>query len=163
MFIVHVHLLLNHFPILGVTFGLLMLVAALILRSADLRRASLAIFILTAAAAGLAYFTGEESEEALQGVAGFTQATILRHDDAAWYSLMMSIVLGVVALAGLWRFRAPAAPPRWFTATALTLAIATSGLMVWTGWIGGQIRHLELSGAPAPSAEGARPAPPSSR
>ena len=146
MFIVHVHLLLNHFPILGAAFGLVTLVAALYFRSADLRRASLVVFMLTAAAAGLAYFTGEESEEALQCAAGFAQATILRHDDAAWYAMMVAIGLGVLALVGLWRYRGSAATPRWFGPTVLALAIVTSGLMIWTGWIGGQIRHSELAG-----------------
>ena len=148
---------------MGVAFGLLVLLAALYFHSADLRRASLVIFMLTGCAAGAAYFTGEEAEEALLNVAGFTQATILRHDDAAFYAVVAAIVLGVVALGGLWRFRRVAAPPQWFTATALTLAILTSGLMVWTGWIGGQIRHSELSGAPAPSAATAPPPGPSSR
>ena len=148
---------------MGVAFGLLVLVAALYFHSADLRRASLVTFILTGAAAGAAYFTGEEAEEAIKGLAGIAQATILRHDDAAWYAVVAAIFLGVVALGGLLRFRGTAAPPRWFTATALTLAILTSGLMGWTGWVGGQIRHSEFSGAPAPSAATAPPAAPSSR
>jgi uncharacterized membrane protein len=163
MSFIHVHLLLNHIPIMGVAFGLLVLLAALYFHSADLRRASLVIFILIGAAAGAAYFTGEEAEEAVKGLSGFTEATVLRHDDAAWYAVIAAILLGLVALGGLWRFRGTAAPPRWFTATALTLAILTSGLMVWTGWIGGQIRHSELSGAPAPSAATAPPGAPSSR
>jgi uncharacterized membrane protein len=76
---------------------------------------------------------------------------------------MAAIILGVIALGGLVRFRGTATPPRWFTATTLTLAILTSGLMGWTGWLGGQIRHSELSGAPAPSAATAPQAAPSSR
>jgi len=44
----HVHILLNHFPIIGTVFGVFFLAVALVKQSRDLQRASLGFFILIA-------------------------------------------------------------------------------------------------------------------
>lgn len=146
----HLHLLVNHVPVLGLFFGLALLVAALWRRSTELTRTSLVVFALTAVAAIVVYLTGEPAEDSVEGLAGVSRALIERHESAALAATIGVGVLGGVALVGLAGFRRLAAVPRWFTSSSLVLALATAGLMGWTANLGGQIRHTEIrAGAPA--------------
>jgi len=42
----HVHLLLNHLPVVGTFFGVLLLLLALLRKSEELKRVSLGVFVL---------------------------------------------------------------------------------------------------------------------
>ena len=62
----HVHLLLNHFPIIGTLIALGLYLFALIGRSEDLKRASLVIFAGIALLSIPTYMSGNGAEEALR-------------------------------------------------------------------------------------------------
>ena len=150
----HLHLLVNHVPVLGILFGLLLLVAALWRGSTELTRTSLVVFVLTALAAVLVYLTGEPAEDAVEGVAGVTRGLIGRHEDAALAATIGLATLGLFSLGGLAGFRRLARIPRWFTSSSLLLALVAAGMIGWAANLGGQIRHTEIrAGAPAPTAE----------
>lgn len=153
---VHLHLLLNHLPIIGTIVGLLLLLAGMVRRSDELRRVSLATFVVVAVLTIPVYLTGEGAEEAVEGLPAVTEALIEEHQDAALVSFIASGVLGVVALAGLWRHRSGALLPRTLTNVVLLLALGVSGSMVWTGALGGQIRHSEIRPANAQAVGGVR-------
>jgi len=142
----HLHLVLNHLPVLGVGFGLLLLLAARLRRSAELTRAALVVFVLAAGAAGTAYLTGEPAEEAVEGLAAVTETAIEQHEEAATVALVLTGLLGAGALLGLVGFRRQALPPGWFTSAALIGALVAGGSMAYTANLGGQIRHPEISG-----------------
>ena len=59
---VHLHLLMNHLPILGVPFGLLLLCAGMLRQSDELKKAALLTFVVAALLAVPVYFTGEPAE-----------------------------------------------------------------------------------------------------
>jgi hypothetical protein len=142
----HLHLMLNHLPVLGVGFGLLLLLAARFRKSTDLTRAALVVFVLAAGAAGTAYLTGEPAEEAVEEVAAVTEQSIEQHEEAATAALVLTGLLGAGALFGLVGYRRQALPPAWFTGTALIGALVAGGAMAYTANLGGQIRHPEISG-----------------
>jgi hypothetical protein len=142
----HLHLMLNHLPVLGVGFGLLLLLAARFRKSTDLTRAALVVFVLAAGAAGTAYLTGEPAEEAVEEVAAVTEQSIEQHEEAATAALVLTGLLGTGALFGLVGYRRQALPPAWFTGTALIGALVAGGAMAYTANLGGQIRHPEISG-----------------
>jgi len=151
---VHIHLLLNHLPIIGTIAGLLLLLGGLVRRSDEVRRAGLVTFVLVALLTVPVYVTGEGAEEAVEGLPGVTEPLIEEHQDAALVAFSASGVLGVLALVALWRYRAGALPTTVVN-VVLGLALAVSALMVWTGGLGGQIRHTEIrsggTAAPSPS------------
>jgi hypothetical protein len=145
----HLHLVLNHLPVLGVGFGLLLLLAARFRRSTELTRAALVVFVLAAGAAGTAYLTGEPAEEAVEGLATVTEVSIEQHEEAATVALVLTGLLGAGALLGLVGFRRQALPPSWFTSAALIGALVAGGSMAYTANLGGQIRHPEIAGTVA--------------
>lgn len=55
---VHVHLLLNHIPILGVLFGLLLLIYGTVKKTEEIERAGLVTFIVVALITAPVFFSG---------------------------------------------------------------------------------------------------------
>ena len=141
---VHIHLLLNHFPIIGTIGALLLLITAMVRRSDELKRVSFAAFALTALMTVPVYLTGEPTAQIVEKLPDVIEATVDAHQDAAFISFIAVGVLGIVALFGLWRYQRAKILPSWTISATLLLAIATGGLMVWTGSRGGVIRHTEI-------------------
>jgi uncharacterized membrane protein len=95
----HLHLLLNHLPILGTLFGLLILAGGFLLKNDTVKRTALGIFVLSAILAIPAYLTGEGAEEVVEGLPGVTENLIEAHEDMANIFLWMVGALGLIALA----------------------------------------------------------------
>jgi uncharacterized membrane protein len=138
------HLLLNHFPVVGTIFGVLLLLLALLRKSEELKRVSLGVFVFTALLALPVYFTGEPAEKVVEHLPGVAEPMIERHENAALFALLMAGGAGLVALAGLILFRRAEKLPGWIVAATLVLSLATSGLMGWAANLGGQTRHTEI-------------------
>lgn len=141
---VHIHLLLNHVPVLATLFGLVLLAVAVVKNSEELKRVSFAVFVITAIVALPVYFTGEPAEEAVEHLPGVSESLIERHEEAAQLAFIAVEILGIVALVGLALFRHAQSTPHRFSIASLGLAIVTGGMMAWTANLGGQIRHSEI-------------------
>jgi len=146
----HVHLILNHIPVLGTLFGLAILAWALLRRNEALQRVALATFVVVALAAIPVFLTGEPSEELVEDLAGTAEAAIESHEEAAVLALVAVELLGVLALAALLVFR-KLGIPRWLVSAALVVAVVTVGLMAQTATLGGRIRHAELRAGTLPA------------
>lgn len=142
---IHVHLLMNHLPVIGSLVGLLMLLAAKVRKSDELTNTALVVFVLAGIIAVPTYLTGEQAEVLVQSLPAIPRALVLRHDDAAAFALCGAVVLGMLALLGLF-LRRSGRVPRWLQPTMLALALLVGGLMAYTANLGGRIRHPEISG-----------------
>jgi hypothetical protein len=91
----HLHLVLNHIPVLGTLFGLALLGYARYRREDAVTRAALGTFVVVALLALPAYFTGEPAEEAVEHAPGVAEQAIETHE-AAGAALAVA-----VATAGL--------------------------------------------------------------
>ena len=140
----HIHLILNHVPVIGMAFGILLLLVAVVRRSEELKRVSLGFFVVLAVLALPTYFTGEPAADLVQSLPGVSTQLIGQHQDAALVALIGVGILGLVALGGLIRYRQAVALPSWLMATAFVLALAVGGWLAWTANLGGQIRHSEI-------------------
>jgi len=151
----HLHLLLNHFPIIVTVLGLLLIALAVWRKSDSLARVALAFFVGGALSALPTYLTGESAEDTAKKLPDVTRALIEAHSDAALISAIFVGLLGLFALWSLWRFRSDVTLPAWVVRVALVASIIGSGLMSWTGLLGGQVRHTEVRpGFVAPSGPG---------
>ncbi len=149
MNVVHLHLILNHVPALGVVFAGLLLGIALWHRSAQFQRVALVMMVGCALVAIAVYLTGKGAEDTVEHITGVSEAAIDRHEDAAVASVVAIGVLGGLALVGVLLFRKATAVPTAFAAGLLALTLTTTGLFAWAGYLGGQIRHSELGGSVA--------------
>jgi len=150
MNLVHIHLLLNHWPIIGAFVGLLLFLVAFFANSDDLKQTSLAFFAIIALLAIPTYMSGDVANVVLKAsTTPLPKELVSTHQGAALLSLIFIEITGAVALIGLWQFSrmsrpAPGPVARWNFALVLLLSIVTAGLMTVTGNTGGAIRHPEI-------------------
>jgi uncharacterized membrane protein len=144
----HIHLMLNHVPVLGTVFGALLLAYGVLRRDDAVQRAALWTFAIVALVAIPVYLTGEPAEEAVEHLAGTGERAIEAHEQAALFSLVAVELLGAVALIALLLARKASA--KGVIRTALFVSFVTVGLMAWTANLGGKIRRPELRQDAAP-------------
>jgi hypothetical protein len=140
---VHLHLLLNHVPVIGTIIGLCLLAWAVYRADQGIARATLGLFAILAVVALATFLTGEPAEEAVEGLAGVSEGAIERHEEAALLATVAVGILGAASLGALAWFRRRALPRRAM-ALMLALAMVPAGAMAWTASLGGQIRHSEI-------------------
>jgi uncharacterized membrane protein len=143
----HIHLLLNHFPTVAFSIGIVLFVVALVTKSNELKRASLVILFMTAALTITTYVSGNDAQEAIKDQPGIPMATIEAHETAALIAFAFMQLTGFFAWLGLWLLRRPSHPAAWNMAAVLILSIVTFGLMARAANIGGEIRHPEIQSA----------------
>lgn len=157
MNLIHLHLMLNHAPILGTVFGLGLLGFGLWRKSMDNQKAALGVFVLAALLAVPVYLTGEPAEDAVENRPGVSQPIIEAHESAATSAFVGVGLIGVAALGGLIVFRRGKPLPVWFGSAILGTSLIVGGLMAWTANWGGQVRHTEVrknASIPAPNSAG---------
>ncbi len=162
MNLAHVHLLLNHLPILGTLITLGIFLVALVANRDDLKQVSLALFGLIALAAIPTYMSGSGANDTLKDSPDISMALVQAHQGAALVAFIFMEITGAVSLIGLWSFSRSvknpwvSGPARLNLVAVLLLAAVTSGLMAIAGNTGGNIRHSEiLSGDATTSVSGA--------
>jgi multidrug transporter EmrE-like cation transporter len=135
----HLHLLLNHVPILGSLFGLVVLAVGLLRDDVSIIRTGLVTLLIAAVLCLPVQLTGEGAQEVLQGVPGTAAALIQAHEEAAELSFWVLELTGALAMLTLLQ------PQRTRLMTRLMLAgaIVSFALLAWAGSLGGQIRHPE--------------------
>lgn len=138
----HIHLLLNHFPIIGAIFGLVLLIYALAKDSEDLKKASYWCFFIIALITIPVFWAGMQAEEVVSALPQVPHSLIHAHKNVAEQALIALEILGVISLFGL--FRGTKNTPSWFPITLLVVAVIATGLVSWTGLQGGIIRHTEV-------------------
>jgi uncharacterized protein DUF6644 len=153
---VQLHLLLNHFPIIGTLVGLGLLLISLFGKNDDLRRASLIIFPVMALLAILVFFSGTGAQGAIKKLPGISDAMIERHQGAAMLALLLMEITGAFSLVALWKSHEAPSATRWnWSLTAVLLfSFLTAGLMARVGTSGGDIRHPEIGTGHEEVAEG---------
>jgi hypothetical protein len=152
MNLAHIHLLLNHFPTVGMIIGLGLFLLGLVGKSDDLKRASLVVFLGIALLALPTYMSGNAAQEVIckgQGKGpctdpGISKALIEKHEGAALLALVFMEFTGAFAWLGLWQARRIERFPRWSLAAVALFSLITFGLMAQAANIGGEIRHPEI-------------------
>jgi uncharacterized membrane protein len=152
----HLHLLLNHFPIIGTIVGLGLFLISLRGKHGDSRRASLIIFAAMALLAILTFFTGVGAQGAIRKTPGVSEDLIERHQGAAMLALLFMEITGAFSVVALWKSQdaSRARNWNWSLSAVLLFSIVTVGLMARVGATGGNIRHPEIEKSQDATTEG---------
>ena len=147
---VHLHLALNHLPVLGTPFLLLLMLWSWWRKQPVTARFSLWLFVgLSAVSIGVKY-TGDFAWENVQKQPGFDPLLVERHEQAADQATTGVFFLGIAAAVALFVSRAGRTTPVWARVMVTVIAVATCLLMARTANFGGHIRHPEIRPASAP-------------
>lgn len=140
----HLHLALNHVPVIGLGFALLILSTGFVRRDGGMQKLGFITLVLIALVAFGVMQTGDAAEETAEHLPGVTEAVIEHHEEAARTAVVAVYVLGALALAGLVAFRSRPRVPGAFVVSALVATVLAAGLMARTANLGGQVRHTEI-------------------
>jgi uncharacterized membrane protein len=143
----HLHMLLNHFPIIGTIFGAALFVLSFFVKADDLRRGSLIVFVAMALLTIPAFMTGVGAHEKIVNSPGISNGLIQRHEGAAELAIWFMEITGILSMIALWQSAHRAQPAVWPAVAILIFSIVTVGLMARTGNTGGEIRHVEVRSA----------------
>src|SRR3989449_2730880 len=143
----HLHLLLNHFPIIGTMVGVGLFLTSLVVRTEDVRLTSLIVFIAVALLAIPTFITGVGAQEKIVADPGISNDLIQRHEGAAELAIWFMEVTGALAVVALWQCARRVPPAPWNTLAILVFSLLTVVLMARTGNTGGEIRHSEIRSA----------------
>lgn len=141
---VHLHLALNHIPVLGTLFVIMMLATALIKRSEELKRISLAWFVALTIISIPIKFTGDFAHEAVAESDWLSASGVAAHEQSADQATTGMFLLGLVSAFGLFQGRGQRPISGWVVGTTMFLTLVTFALMARTANLGGQLRHEEI-------------------
>lgn len=148
MDLAHLHLMMNHVPVLGVVFAFVVTLIGGIARSMIAVRVGLIMLVVSGLVAVPVYLTGESAEELVEGLPGVSEALIDPHESAAAVSLGLAIASGLLALLTLLLSRSSKhLLPGTFLVATMFVTLAAGVSMAYTANLGGQIRHTEISAA----------------
>ena len=142
---VHLHLLITHLPVFGSLLGAFVLGYGLWSKSNQTKIAAYYLLVISAIGAGIAYLTGEGAEEAVEEIQGVSENMIKLHEDAAIYALVSLVILGVFSIFGLLVTYKKSTLIKTAAISTLLISLISFGLVARTGYLGGQIRHTEIS------------------
>ena len=149
----HIHLLFNHFPILGSLFAAGVLLAGIILNDRKINQVGLVSLVFFTLLTIPAFFSGEGAEEVVEEFQGISHAAIHDHEEAAEWGLWVMIFAGIVALGGFWLQRRREHLHRIVSIVVCAIALFSFAVFFRVGLTGGHIRHPEIIkplAAPAP-------------
>ncbi len=154
MNLAHLHLMVNHLPVVGFLILLPLMLWALFSYREEVQRLVLVATVGIGLLALPAMLSGEGAEELIENQPGISETFIEEHEEAADLSLAAGLGtagLGALALVfSFWRRRVP----RWSLGVTLAAIVVTNISLAWTAYLGGQIRHPEIRpGAGATSRE----------
>lgn len=141
----HLHLVLNHFPVIGSAIAIFVLLIGIMKKSDDVKKVSVLILILTALVTIPVYLTGEKAQEKIEGnYEDVDEEFIDAHEDFALYSFIAMDIAGAVGLIAMFLFRKPKTMPNSFAFFLLALLLIVNGMMAYTANLGGKIHHPEI-------------------
>jgi len=145
----HIHLAINHLPVVLVPVAIAMLCTAWAMKNAELRKAGLAWLVVAAITGGGAYFSGEPAEIVVEDLPGVSKPAIEEHEEAAMLAAVATGAAGALALGALVIARGPVPAPAWIFVVTVAVGLLAAALMVRTANLGGRISHPEILGPSA--------------
>ncbi len=149
----HLHLVVNHLPIIFPVAGLIILFIGIFTKTEISKRNAYITFIIGAVASIAAMATGDGAEEGVEHLPGVAESLIKTHEEAAELFAGLSYVLGGLSAAALFASFRSYPFSKIMPFVVGLFAFATIFFAQKAGTTGGEIRHTEIrSGAAAQNA-----------
>lgn len=140
----HLHMVVNHFPIIGTIFGLGILIAGIFMKNTVIKNVAYILFVVAAIFAAVSMATGEGAEEITEKLPSVTDQIIHEHEEMAEKLALVLYALGVISLLGLYlNFKNHT---KAVAVSYIALVVAFIGVFFGkqTGTTGGEVRHTEI-------------------
>lgn len=140
----HLHMVVNHFPIIGTILAIGILIAGLLSKNRSIINTSYVLFVIGAIFGILSMNTGEGAEELVEDMPGIGWKIIHEHEELAEKMALLLDILGVLSLVGFYLQFKKNAKEKLVSYIILLLGIASLFVIQKVGTSGGEIRHTEI-------------------
>lgn len=140
----HYHMLVNHFPIIGLFFGIAILAFGMFKRNALLINTAYIIFIFCMIMGKITMMTGDKAEHFVEDMTGFSHELIEEHEESAEGFMKIMYALGFVSALGLYVDYKKHKKALLVSFLALIISVLGIILSSSVGTSGGEIRHTEI-------------------
>ena len=140
----HVHMVVNHFPIIGTIFGLGILITGIVMKNNVVKNVAYVLFCISAIFGFASMFTGEGAEEIAENLPSVTDQIIHEHEEMAEKLALVLYVLAGISLVGLYLNFKKHAKANLVPYFAFVIALVAVFLGKQTGTTGGEVRHTEI-------------------
>ncbi|MFV8269425.1 hypothetical protein ACNQGP_05735 [Flavobacterium sp. GT2N3] len=147
----HLHMVVNHFPLIGTIFGIAILIAGMFLNNISVKNTAYVVFITAAIFGALSMGTGEGAEEMVEDFPNIGKAIIHEHEELAEKLALLLYALGGLSLLTLFLSFRNNSKEKVISFLILGLGIASLFLLQKVGTTGGEIRHTEIRDVPVGS------------
>jgi uncharacterized membrane protein len=142
----HYHLMINHIPLAGIICGTCLILVGLILKNEVLKKTALYFFVISAILLVPTYTTGGGAEKVLKAMMpGMTTDPVEQHEEMAMIALGGTGFLGLVSLVCIFIFWGQKPVKNAIAVVIAIISIAAIALTGYTAYLGGKIRHPEIS------------------
>jgi len=140
---IHTHLIINHFPIIGAIFAMIVLLSGIFIRSELIKRMAYGLFLVTALSVLPTKNSGEKAEHNLKKAIDVNEKMIEEHEEMADIGFWSLLILGFLSVIGFYLSIKENGISGIFAIVILIIA-TVSVIYLWkTGESGGKIRHTE--------------------
>jgi uncharacterized membrane protein YfcA len=137
MEIAYLHLVTNHIPIIGVPFAVALLAYGIWRKSDEVKTAAFVAFVLIGIATIGVYLLGQGGEDFIEDLL----ASVLVLAAVSVFALLR---YGVVGKSAKSDDDARSVLPTWIALVVLAIGVVSTGVIGYTGRLGGKIRHPEF-------------------
>ena len=145
----HLHMVVNHFPIIGIIIGMIVLGVGIATKSVLSKRIGGLILIGSSLFTFPSFETGEGAEEIVENLPGVSENLIEKHEELAeqFMGFVWAIILiGVLSLLSEWKMKKFT---NWLYISLFVTSIFATYFAKQVGTSGGEIRHTEIRKASA--------------
>lgn len=143
----HFHMVVNHFPIIGIIFGLGILIAGIVLKNKSIQNTAYVLFIICMVFGKISMFSGEKAEDIVEEL-GISHDLIHEHEELAENFMKVAYGMGLFAIISLIANVKNHPKAKLFAFLTLILAIVAAVMSKEVGTSGGEIRHTEIREIP---------------
>jgi uncharacterized membrane protein len=140
----HLHLIVNHFPIIGTIFGLGILIAGFALKNNAIKNTAYVLFLIAAAFAFASMYTGEGAEEMVEDMPNIGKQIIHEHEELAEKLAILLYALAFFSMVSFYTAMKNHKFAKLASYVSFVLALGAVVLGSFVGTSGGEIRHTEI-------------------
>ncbi len=141
----HWHLIVNHLPIIGTTISTFLLIAGLLLKNGQLKVISMILILIMSVFGFIAHETGEKAEQSIKKEMYINEAAIEAHEEAAKPAFIVHNIAGLLSIIALLLYKKKKKIFNIIGVGIIIISLSAAGLMSYAGYLGGKIRHTEIT------------------
>lgn len=137
---VYIHLLVNHAPLFGVLFSLVLFTVSL-WKGPDFRKLGYGIILVTLLLSIVTIYSGEAAEERVEHNPGISEQWLETHDEIAELAIWFIIAIAALSIVGIWNEKSNKFAQKTITQLIILLLFISMLFFVRVNYTGGKIEH----------------------